>query len=785
MSSLPLSRDAGLPAGSRRAPMRTGLVCALLCAAACGGGGGSGTGNGGTGSGGGGGGTGPGPLMPPVNEWGAIPAGPRGPGEVVPAPFTSEVEVSNPGPARTATVCASMPFAWGHVQSLDGLTVGGNDTAWRVLQRWPDDSVRVAQAQWTEALAANDTRTLALTTSAATLVGPFQPHPVFAGGLPELGSDVSDRFDNVYRADVTGVGEVLQETALVRVRRFRELHRAAPGVGIDRDFLSSTFYVTEFRDEPVLLVDWVLGNDYLGADDPAGSSDAMLYPLGAVDVNRARFRYRAADFGVAYRPAQEGIGAAIAEPDGFTAHQVMAQTFVADGQTRRYRFVLLRDDPALSAAQRQAARDAARARADTPVRTLATRDSWRATHALGLLGGVGPGPANAAVLAGIDFEGWRNANHFGTWGNHGDPSQTGQTGTPRNHPLSPSLAHAVQSRDLRLLIKLEQLAWTQAVRPYHMYGLRVENADPVLLWTGLPDERDLSPESFGRRGLRDQGLYSSFRFRADLGPFAHGFSAYDEQHWSMDLLFDYWTVSGDAWAQHELQLLGECLRGLLRPVGFFSSSVQPPRAEGWCMQGFVQAFLATGDLRYRDAALDRAHDIVDRDRVSVGPHRALHISPTDPRTNWPEPHSFYMPWQHGAVLYGYLGAWKFFGDPLLLRICEDVATCVEYGWVRNVSDPNFGFVVDGLRYYVPLSFQGQPVAPDVFDVGNGVAWGDDPLGGAHTFLTAGLLMLSQTSDSAQVRARALQYGQLLLPSPLSDGELWNKWFYTVPAPFNP
>ena len=51
---------------------------------------------------------------------------------------------------------------------------------------------------------------------------------------------------------------------------------------------------------PVVIVDWVLGNDYLGADNPAGSSNRNLYPLGGVDINEARFvcggtgRHRAA-----------------------------------------------------------------------------------------------------------------------------------------------------------------------------------------------------------------------------------------------------------------------------------------------------------------------------------------------------------------------------------------------------------------------------------------------------------------------------------------------------------
>ncbi|MCK5942350.1 MAG: hypothetical protein KAI24_10305, partial [Planctomycetes bacterium] len=526
------------------------------------------------------------------------------------------------------------------------------------------------------------------------------------------------------------------------------------------------------------------GNDYLGADDPNNSSDPDLYPLGAVDVQSAAFRYRNADFAGAYRASENGIGLGAPGAGGFTVVPVMGATYLSDGQTRRYRFVLYRDDPTASPAEQLQQRIAAGVRLLTPVRTLATRASWRATHALGLLGGPGQPPSDAVSRAANEWNSWNGASHFGTWGTRGDPLVTGTTGTPRNHPLSPELAHAVQSRDLRLLVVLEQKAWIQAARPYHLFGLRVGQLDPVLLWSGVPGPQNLSPESFGRRELRQQNRYANYRSLANGGPRAHGFEPFDVEHWSTDLLFDHWTVSGDEWAKEELRQLGESLRGVLRPNGFYTSETLPARAEGWCMQSFVHAFLATGDLRFRDAALDRVHGIVDFDRVKTGPYRAVQVSGSDPRTGWPQPHEFYMPWQHGAVLYGYLGAWKFFGDPLLREICDDASYGVAHGWVRNVSHPEFGFVTEGLRYYVPVSYRGQSVAPSVFDGSHPIAFGDEPLGGAHTFLTAGLLMLAETSADPQQRLVAQQYGQLLLP-PLDDDALWNKWFYCAPATWNP
>ncbi len=747
-----------------RSPRLAFLLLALSLLTACGGGGGGAT-----------------PAPPPVTprDWGPIPTELRQPGDLAPASYVARIEVQNRGGARTETVCASVPFPWGRVTDLTNLAMAGRSTAWRVLQRWPDRSVRVAQAQWVETLAANATIELDVVPGAA-LVGAFTPHPMFAGGLPWFGSEVEDTFGVLHRAGWAEAAEVLHETPLVRVRRLRTYHWSSSG-GLGRNYLTATYYVTEFSQQPLVLVDCVLGNDYLGADNPNGSSDPNLYPLGDVDVKAARFATGGWDQVLPYRASSEGIGAPVVS-GATTTFSLLQDTYLADGQTRRWRFLLLRDDATLSGSAQAAQRASAAAAIALPLLPMATHASWRATHALGLLGGPGTAPSDAAVQANIEWNDWSAASHFGPWGGHGDPLQTSQTGTPRNHPLSPQLAHAVQSRDSRLLVVLEQMAWTQALRPLHLYGLRVATSDPLFLWGGLPGQ--YSPESLGRRRLLTNDPYAAYRTMVPGGAArTHNFEPFDVEHWSTDLLFDYWTITGDAWAREELRQMGETLRGLLRPVGYYTSNMLPARAEGWVMQGFVQAFLATDDLRFRDAALDRVHDIVLRDR-GVDASRALAVHGSDPRTGWPAPYTFYMPWQHGAVLYGYLAAWKFFGDPECLALCNDVARCVEYAWVRDVTVPTFGFVPNGMRYYVPVTRNGAGVAPSFFDASFGIAFGDEPLGGAHSFLLGGLLMLAQTATKVEERARAQQFGELLLQAPLSEQDRWNKWFSAVPTPWN-
>jgi hypothetical protein len=155
------------------------------------------------------------------------------------------------------------------------------------------------------------------------------------------------------------------------------------------------------------------------------------------------------------------------------------------------------------------------------------------------------------------------------------------------------------------------------------------------------------------------------------------------------------------------------------------------------------------------------------------------------RTGFPTPHKYYMPWQHGSALYGFLAGYKFFGDTLFLDMCKDALRCIEYGWVRNRQDPNpnLGFVANGLRYYVPVEYQGQPVPPSYFDDTVGVIWGDGPLGGAHQELIGGLFLLASVVGDATMRAKATEFGTLLMRLPLSDDDYWDKWFVHMPASY--
>lgn len=778
---------------------RTAALALLALLPACGGGGGASTSSGGGGGGtGGGGGQAPALWSGPsqgVNWNGtSTPLGRSGPTN--PLEVLQQFTVRNESVyGRVETIRASIPFVEGDTTTTDAFSVAGFPTSWIVLQRWADGSVRVAQAQFTDGLQPGQLKTYNVVRNTPALGGSFTRHPWVAEAFTELslGAEVSDTFNVRYRAILNGEGDVVQQSPLVRVRKYRTYHQAVePNTGIGRDYLASTFYVTEFRDNPIVLVDWILANDYHGADSvPAGNVDPNMRPLGPVDVNSAKFLARGYSIAHPYRAGEEQVGPLVVDSEGFASWEVLPNSWLDDGQTLRRRFVLGVEDPTANPAELDTIRDTAVAMVVNPVHGLAVQQTWWMTQAAGLMGGPVAPPTDAWQRAEGEYHNWATTPQFGPFGTHGDIKGTGTTGTPRNHPLSPELAHAIQANHHRLLLKLEQMAWIQAVRPYHLYGLRVGATQDILLWDGIPiyrGSRDLSRESLGRRALYANDPHAAYRSRTLTGSGrAHGWFHFDHEHWTTDLLFDYWTISGDCWAKDELQQLGESLKGVMRLQGYNTAFVQAVRAEGWTMQGFVQVYLATGDTSIRDYALRRAHEVIDVQRMKSHTSRAMGFQNTYPATLFPGNHRFFMPWQHGAALYGYLAAYRFFQDPLLLEIAEDVVRAVDYAWVKGFQDSRFGYVANGLRYYVPVEVNGSPVQPESFDTNSSIGprWGDSPLGGAHTFLIVGLHALAEVTSRTAIRDKALEYGRALFPGNWDNSMRWSKWHFCMPPRYAP
>ena len=714
--------------------------------------------------------------------------GSNGSGNPLDVALTFEVH-NDSATERTETLRATVPFPRGGYLTTANLIVSGFHTAWLPMQFWPDGTIKMAQAQFTDTLAPNEQKSYEIARDETAMAGPFTQNDWVrqAGAGMQLGAEVEDTFGVAYRGVATGAGETLQETPLVRVQRWRTYHEALSAPGIGRDYLSSVFYTTEFRDMPFVVVDWVIGNDYLGADDPGSSTDPNLFPLGPVDVTKALFLARGHSGLMRYMPDEEGMGEVFTH-DGYSAVQVMTNTFIDDCQTRRYRFLLRFEPGGAPGAEVAQWQNVATAMLEQPMFPLASHQTWKETAAAGLLGGPVDGPSDATSRALGEYQSWIGDNHFGTWGSHGDLPVTATTGTPRNHPLSPELAHAIQGNYPRLLQKLENMAWIQAVRPYHYWGLTVGAEERILLWDSppvYPGSRDLSHESRGRRAIVTADPYPAYRTNRSGSSRAHGWYQYDHEHFAIDLLFDYWCISGDEWAKEEIRVLGECLKGLMRISDYGTANVQAARAEGWCMQAFAQTYQVTHDEDIKTYAMRRVNEVIEPGRNLSHASRAMKFQSNYTGTKFPFDHEFFMPWQHGAVLYGFIGAYRTWEEPKLLEIAEDVLVMLDYSWVRNFNDPNLGLVENGLRYYVPVTHNHSPIPVNHWDLtaGVGVRWGSNPLGGVHTFLTIGLYHLAAATNDSAKRVKALEYGGHLLGNPATM-DRWNKWNYCLPEQFD-
>ncbi|MFY9344679.1 MAG: hypothetical protein WAT39_19455, partial [Planctomycetota bacterium] len=358
-------------------------ICGAL--AACGSGGTENGGVGGPGDPGGPSGGDP-PGDPPGDPGsGGGPGGPGGAGN--PLAIVLDFSVANEGTVeRTETLCTSIPFPEGGYapSTLATMVVSGHQTAWLPLQYWADGTVKVAQAQFTDTLAAGQVKNYVIAKDEPSLAGAFTRNPWVAqlwNGL-EIGAEVRDTFSVPYRAFATG-GSVVQTSPLVQTTRHHSYHLPLAGqTGIGRDYLTSTFYVTEYRDMPFVVVDWIVGNDYLGADViPPGNTDRNLRALGTVDVRGAWFLTKGTSAMMPYRFGPEGLSPFEVLNGGYGAFRVMTDTFLADAQTRRYRFLLRCEPPGAASAEVARWQATSTAMLANPMYPLATQAAWVRTRA--------------------------------------------------------------------------------------------------------------------------------------------------------------------------------------------------------------------------------------------------------------------------------------------------------------------------------------------------------------------------------------------------------------------
>ncbi|PIE22316.1 MAG: hypothetical protein CSA62_12950 [Planctomycetota bacterium] len=687
---------------------------------------------------------------------------------------------------------ASVPFAPGKQAEPILKNINGRPTDWRVLQHWPDGSVKIAQAQTLALMAGKEKRKLPLLSGRIPLPR-FQLHPAVAQGLPyvSIWTSVRDGLGNpyasLYRPLERSGQELLESNNSTIVLRSRGYHHNSFQKGIGRDFLSQTTYLQVYSGLPFATLDLIVSNDYLGADNPK-SKDPNLRPLGDVAFQEIGLWTHGCE-ALVRQPLKNRTGPHIQGIFGpnSTHVRLIKKGYFGDGQGKHWRVILFFKDPSWSSAELNSWQQLVTGFADQTLIPVADWESWKRSGALGIFGSTAEPHAKLNFEISRNWKTWnQTSTHFGPFGAWGDHKNTSMTGTPRNGPHTAEAQFAAQSGRSEPLLQLEGISWAQQLRPYHLFGLKVGARDDIYLWDGLPYRitggRVVSGENLGRLALYQKDPYKAWRKGVPLS-YHHDFGAYDVEHFTVDHLFDYYSFTGDHMTREEIRHLGECLMGATRTFKYFSGlTVLTARAEGWAMQALVKCFVATGDVRYKNHAMARLRTVIEPRRKKAHASKALMFQGSHSATGYPKPHMFFMPWQHAAVIYGYMAAYRYFGDNLARQIAHDVLDTVRYSWVYNYTDPKFGFVPKGLRYYTPAEYKGKPVPANFWDKDPkiGVRWGDSPLGGAHSFLVAAMDVMAEDALSAQQRNEMLDVRTTIHhPSKSDPRQNWrlNKWFF--------
>ena len=647
----------------------------------------------------------------------------------------------------------SVPFAKGKVRGIPAMNVDGRPTSWRVLQRWPDGSTKIAQAQWLDVLHGSE-RIRRPLRDGTKKPAPFAFHPATLEAIGKLRVATSVRdIDGVpYEAIATATTgeefEVIEQTEAVLTVRTRNYHRNAQGKGIGRDFLSQTCYMTFFSGLPYALVDVVIANDYKGADSPK-SKDPNLYPLGDVAIKSLDLVVLNGQALTRYA-SQNHIGAHAFDVfgKGSTWIKLLGQSYLADAQAKRWRIAVFFDSKTHTDLERHLWRIVTAAQSQFSTIPVADLASWKRTQAFGIHGGpidpASPKVLNREIARRVSV---LNNSDFGPFGSWGDYKHSWTTGTHRNGFATEHAILSAQSGDDIPLQVLEATAWQQSCRPYQLWKLRVEPHHDIYMWSGLPynlkSTSRISQETLGRYDLVQNKRYERYRKGVRLN-WAHGWNGYDMGHFTCDQLFDYHQFTGDWRCYDEIVMLAECGMGAARNKKYWSSkSIATVRGEGWLAQALIKAWFVTGDDRYKHHLQERFRKVIDVVRHKTHPSRAMSIYPAHPLTHFPTPNTYIAPWHHAPVIYGYMAAWRHWGDATARTIAHDVVHTIVYSWVKNWKDPKRGVIPDALRYYTPMTYNKQNVPANIWDSTKniGVRYGSFPLGGVHDHFVGGLDLL--------------------------------------------
>ena len=517
--------------------------------------------------------------------------------------------VANAGSSpRSEIVRVSIPLhreSWQRgVALVEVRPVDGGDGvvgAVHTLLSWPDGSPSVVQVQARLRLPPHQVRrfTVSPAPKGAEVSG-----GVFPDGALPLWTELEDPWGRLWRGDLApdpdaGADGVLWSTPLVRVQRLRGVHRR----GVEA-LLGVRAYLVSFAGERRMELTLLLDNTGL----PHG-------PLGAVRFRRFTLVTGSEELRFRPRHAEEnGLSRPLPRVGGGFRQVLLASApdlYLGDGTAKAWRFDLFLDGEGISDEDRLAARAAAR----WPLRPLPDLEVTRATGAWSVHGGPAPRFVARGGMASAQLELWRRHARFGPFGGFGDPEDSAAQGTPRN---GPSLLHnALRWGQPELLAAAEGMVLQHTLRPTP--GARPDQPADTVPW---------------RQGMG--------RLAQEM---PHGFRAADYEHFSVNLLYDWYWLTGDPLARDEMARMGRGLPGLLAAVPFLTC-----RGEGWCLQGGAMIARATGDRALAAALAHRVATVVE---PAMGPPGAAWVLKQPPHTEaLGAEDEFDAPWQMAALVHG-------------------------------------------------------------------------------------------------------------------------------------
>ena len=564
--------------------------------------------------------------------------------------------VQNPSPVpRHELVRTSLPLPRGRYPELEWVEVAGDAAPVVPLVRWPDGSLAVVQVQARVRLGAGETKKFTVQPQVGAL-------PRKEGGSwfwPDdlaLHTELEDPWGKKYLASLSpdptaGANGVIRASPRVRVRRYRGVHRAG-----DTQFFTSIAYLVTFVGERRAELTLVLDN---GAHSASQVGPARFREFALV-IEDPHLR-------VLPRFIRENNLRPPSRVEGMWRQQLLGpsdQLYLGDATAKAWRFDLFLDGENVGETEREAAARIA----EEPLRPLPELAWTRSTRAFGAHGGPAPGPGRATLESLEIHRRWRTEAEFGPFGGFGDPLDAAANGTPRNGPSA--LHNALRFSSPNLVYGAEGMVLQQTLRPTPGQPVRVPEAAAAL-----------------RQGMSPRTLQ-----------LPHGFTALDYEHFSVDLLYDYYWLTGDPLARDELVRVGRGLLRVLAEVPFLTS-----RGEGWCMQAAVLIARATGDTGLVEAVRGRFRERVEHE---LGGPDALYVL-RQPRHSdvlgGDEP--FDAPWQMAAFIHGAHAMFQQTGERRFADAAVHAAKVMAGpGWVDEVGPKYILSATDPAVFMMPVAF---------------------------------------------------------------------------------